>query len=136
MSSRNARAQAIARSSSAGSSHSDSGWTMNGASRPISGDDAGSTAGTAPPQATMNSCEGPSGFSAERATSVSIRQVVDVLRGPVVAVAGRVVDRALEVRVGHDLEGVERRRPVGPQLAQDLLALGRVARPLSGHRDR
>ena len=109
---RNARPSARQRSSSAGSSHSSSGWTMKRASRPASGECSGPNRRTAPPQATMKSCDGPAGSSVARRTSASIAvvgQVDHVLGRPVVAVARRVVDRALEVRVA--ASGRRSRRP-------------------------
>ena len=60
----------------------------------------------------MKICAGPAGSSSASATIASIAvvvHVVEVLGGPPVAVAGRVVERALELGVGGRLEGVERR---------------------------
>ena len=45
---------------------------MNRDSRPASGECSAPTRATAPPQATMNSWDGPAGMSAARATMRSI----------------------------------------------------------------
>ena len=125
ISSRKPRDQPIACSSSAASSHSDSGCTTKRAPRSASGECSAPIRAIAPPQPTRNSCDGPAGLRvAVRDDRVDerVREVVGLLGGPVVAVAGRVVEHALEVRVGHRAE------EVGDRLAEPAQAGERRAR--------
>src|SRR5262245_42859354 len=69
---RTARPRARLRSSSSAFSQSRSGWTMNFASRPASGECSGPNRPTAPPQDTMKIWAGPDGSSAARLTIRSI----------------------------------------------------------------